>query len=512
LNTALTIWNLFGWKEERMKEFVLEETFGISVTHFFDLFFESKEFKRNYHLLRGDSDVEISDWTENDKEEGYTRVINFSSPISSNALIQKVAGGMNARCKETQVYTFVNGNNEFYVKSLTTFDGSTLGKSFFSSTEWQVKSSPAPPLSSPVIMKSSTYPSLSRSYCNVSIIVKNEYRGRMFKGNIEGFVDDVARKSFTQWLDLVRDKLQELEKKKIPPIVSNNEDTVEKKPFQQHQAIKPLPPVASSSTTQPQQHPEKHKENLSADKSPFSSTYNLELPPTPKKEKGDAISWNSDESSSDSESDLSSDLFFDAPEGWVSIDSLPLGPNIGTYPSSSTTTTTPTTQYIPEGTPDYLNNFIMNINNEVSQLKSAIEVNHTRLVGLESAYARLQRDSAEGEHSSTHTNEPIAKSENGGLLGTCLLRVDNLIKLQQTEQMHAQEREAYWKKKYEEMEEKVEKMKPSSSKSLFPRSPLGLLGLTVFLVLWPIVITKAWKYISPFREVLLKKFKSLLGI
>eukprot|EP01112_Ceratiomyxa_fruticulosa_P004350 TRINITY_DN1486_c0_g2_i1.p1 TRINITY_DN1486_c0_g2~~TRINITY_DN1486_c0_g2_i1.p1 ORF type:complete len:498 (+),score=107.33 TRINITY_DN1486_c0_g2_i1:119-1612(+) len=496
-----------------MKEFVLEETFNISVTQFFNLFFESKEFKHNYHALRGDSDVDISDWTEDD-QEGFTRVINFSSPISSNALIQKVAGGMNARCKESQVYNFVNGNNEFHVKSLTTFDGSTLGKSFFSSTEWQVKSSPPPPLSSPVIVKSSTYSALSRSYCNVKIIVKNEYKGRMFKGNIEGFVDDVARKSFTQWLDLVRDKLQELEKKKLPPIVSNNEDTVEKKPFQQHQAVKSFPPITTS-TTQQQRHPEKHRENLSVDKSPFTQPYNLELPPTPKKEKGDAISWDS-EQFSDSESDASSDTYYDAPEVWM--DTLP-GPNIGTYPTSSSPTTPLTTQYIPEGTPDYLNNFIMNINNEVNQLKSAIEVNHTRLVGLESAYAQHQRNTASNTEghasastpSTTHTSDHTIRNE-GGLLGTCLSRIDNLVKLQQTEQAHAQERETYWKKKYEEMEEKVEKMKPgSSSKGLLPRSPLGILGLTVFLVLWPIVITKAWRYITPFKEVLFKRVKNVLG-
>jgi hypothetical protein len=67
--------------------------------------------------------------------------------------------------------TYIYYCSDFHMVSTTTFEGSSLGDNFTSSTDWLV--SPAAPTSG----------TPNSSTCRLHIVAKNEYRGRMFKGS-----------------------------------------------------------------------------------------------------------------------------------------------------------------------------------------------------------------------------------------------------------------------------------------------------------------------------------------
>ncbi|EFA82887.1 hypothetical protein PPL_03665 [Heterostelium album PN500] len=185
-----------------MKLLHLEEEFNISVETFFTFFFENPGFKLRYHTTRGDNTIDVKPWSPL-PDGRYTREITFSSFISNNSLIKKLVGDK-AKVREVQYYRFKD-DSVLNVLSETFFEGSSIGKSFSSVSEWNVTPS------------SNMSPG-----CNVVIDVKNNYDGTMFKSALESWVHDTTEASFKHWLSLVRSQVEEYEqseklKRSAPP-------------------------------------------------------------------------------------------------------------------------------------------------------------------------------------------------------------------------------------------------------------------------------------------------------
>jgi hypothetical protein len=154
---------------------------------------------------------------------------------------------------------------------------------------------------------------------------------------------------------------------------------------------------------------------------------------------------------------------------------------------------------------------------ELQQVKSLIEVNTSRLLGMEAAFAALSssptpssvRPSSTLASSSTPSSKHSAPSplntsspahHNEGVL-PYLQRLDQLIKQQEEETQRSKEKELEWKRRLEEMENKLE----GNQRRLIPRGWVGV-GVVVFLLAWPVMAHKLWKYAKLLQPVVEKAF------
>ncbi|GAM23226.1 hypothetical protein SAMD00019534_064010 [Acytostelium subglobosum LB1] len=500
-----------------MKLLHLEEEFNISVETFFTFFFESPGFKQRYHSTRGDTTIEVKLWTPM-TDGRYTREIMFCSFISNNPMIKKLVGDK-AKVRELQYYTMKD--SVLKVTSETYFEGSSIGKSFTSESEWNVT------------------PSTNRSPgCKVVIDVKNNYSGSMFRSALEGWVHDTTEASFKHWLNLVRSQVEEYEqsemlKRSAPPTpvkpaapsmghhVRNNghgahhinhrqdkrpvefydEDDLDVDVVERHPTTST---TSTTSTTNNQVHQQHHRQNQQQQQMQLYNPQQQQQLQTHDEDEdaeeelsdfSGPPSIHDDDYISDDEEDRSSDeQFFDSNEVW-------------------------TNNGLAAGNSD-IKNYMVALTNELSSMKCVIEVNHTRLLGLETAFSQMQtsRSSAlttpngqqpqqrQYQHQYNGANEVFTTTTTTthnatNELNAYITKLEELVKQQQDEELRTQEKQKEWESKVGELENKLRNVNESSRLTLW----FNIMALLFFLIGWPIIAKKLWKYLLPLLESLMKK-------
>jgi len=272
-----------------------------------------------------------------------------------------------------------------------------LGDSIYSTNEWTVSSE-----------------DLTPSSCVVRVLLKNEYRGRVFKGAIEDYVTEAARQAMVVWFDMVHKRIESLSLEQMV----------------QHKEPKILEYVEESEG-----------------------------------------------------SDTESELFYD------SVDTLQ------TISQRSSTSPPPSTEASMQ--------IISNLIQELNQVKSLVEVNNSRLLGLESAFAGMN-------HSPSKSNNTLSSVNNRylgeGRISEVMQRLDAFSKKQQEEEENEKEKETVLKLKIEELERKVDKL----SKLQIGLPTWQRVSLVVFFLVWPIVALKLWKKYAMYLPLLWKKIVEIL--
>ncbi len=137
---------------------------------------------------------------------------------------------------------------------------------------------------------------------------------------------------------------------------------------------------------------------------------------------------------------------------------------------------------------------VHNMQKELHQVKSVVEVNSSRLLGMEAAF---------GNPSDPSRFNPT-RNPNDGML-PYLQRLDQLTKKHEEDSQRMKEREIEWKNRIEEVEKKLD-----GHKKLIPRGWVGV-GVVVFLFVWPIVIHKLWNYTHKLLPIVVKAIEKLMG-
>ncbi|EAL72270.1 hypothetical protein DDB_G0269840 [Dictyostelium discoideum AX4] len=548
-----------------MKILNLEEEFRISVETFFTFFFENANFKQKYHSSRGDNQIEVKAWTPT-SDNRYTREVSFCSFISNNPVINRLVGDK-AKVKEVQHYKYIE-NGSLYVSSETFFDGSSIGKSFSSVSEWTVS-----PISNPL------------PGCKVVIVVKNNYNGSMFKGVLENWVHDTTEDSFKQWLTLVRQQVEEYEKneqlKRITPTPvknnnNNNNNTNNKvkssnnnnnnnsnnnnnnnskknitnyideddeimvdenqksnKQQQQQQkyndsnSVQHINSLNGNNNNNNSNGEEDFSDSELSDisrKAPSHLDFNSDDDDEDNLRKNNNNNNNNgnenfneeEENEEDDEEDeddfdyddiqsTSDDKFYDSNDVW----------QISNNNNNSNNERLRNTRSKKD-----IKNFMININNDISHLKSIIEVNHNRLFGLEDAFTQIQktnttiittqRSSPPLNHNNNSNNNNNNNNTTAAPLLTNTTMVDNtyLTKLEecvkniQEDEIRTREKQKEWIEKISELERKLNSIGTAQSRSILW---VNILALIFFLIGWPIVAKKLWKSLAPFLTTLLTR-------
>ncbi|KAM9961576.1 hypothetical protein ACTFIR_004430 [Dictyostelium discoideum] len=549
-----------------MKILNLEEEFRISVETFFTFFFENANFKQKYHSSRGDNQIEVKAWTPT-SDNRYTREVSFCSFISNNPVINRLVGDK-AKVKEVQHYKYIE-NGSLYVSSETFFDGSSIGKSFSSVSEWTVS-----PISNPL------------PGCKVVIVVKNNYNGSMFKGVLENWVHDTTEDSFKQWLTLVRQQVEEYEKneqlKRITPtpVKNNNNNTHTNTNTNTNTNNK----VKSSSNNNNnnnnnnskknitnyideddeimvdenqksnKQHQQKYNDSNSVQhinslngnnnnnnngeedfsdselsdisrKAPSHLDFNSDDDDEDNLRKNNNNNNNGNENFNDEEENeeddeeddeddfdydiqsTSDDKFYDSNDVW----------QISNNNNNERLRNTRSKKDIK--------NFMININNDISHLKSIIEVNHNRLFGLEDAFTQIQktnttiittqRSSPPLNHNNNSNNSYNNNNNNNSntaatpsltnttmVDNTYLTKLEECVKNIQEDEIRTREKQKEWIEKISELERKLNSIGTAQSRSILW---VNILALIFFLIGWPIVAKKLWKSLAPFLTTLLTR-------
>lgn len=144
---------------------------------------------------------------------------------------------------------------------------------------------------------------------------------------------------------------------------------------------------------------------------------------------------------------------------------------------------------------------VHNMQKELQQVKSLMEVNNSRLLGMEAAFA-------------PHTSTPLPRYTpssavplppyNEGM-APYLQRLDILAKRLEEEIQRSKDKEQEYKRRLEEMDRKLE----SFQKRIIPRGWTGF-GVVVFLLVWPFVATKLWKCAKVWTPLLQSAIRNLL--
>jgi len=116
-----------------VKHLELEELFSISVKFFYSLFFEDASFKKQFHTVMGDKDVEITDWIEQ-STLNKQRVCFFT-------MIEKEGKEEvdKTRCLETQKCFLSPSMEEFRVESIL-LPENPLGSALFKiDSKWKIE-------------------------------------------------------------------------------------------------------------------------------------------------------------------------------------------------------------------------------------------------------------------------------------------------------------------------------------------------------------------------------------
>ncbi|KAN0042981.1 hypothetical protein ACTA71_010614 [Dictyostelium dimigraforme] len=518
-----------------MKILNLQEEFRISVETFFTFFFESANFKQKYHSSRGDNQIEVKPWTPT-SDNRYTREVLFCSFISNNPLINRLVGDK-AKVKEVQHYKYIE-NGSLYVSSETFFDGTAIGKNFSSVSEWTVS-----PISNPL------------PGCKVVIVVKNNYNGSMFKGALENWVHVTTEDSFKQWLTLVRQQVEEYEKneqlkRSAPTPIKNNNNTTNnnnnnnKKKIinyiDEEDEIMVDENHKSNKQQQQQQQQQQQKYNDSNSVQHINSLNNndgeenfsdSELSDISRKAPSH-LDFNSDddfdknnnnenetnnENKEEGEEDVeeeeeddfdyddiqstSDDKFYDSNDVWQ----ISNGNNSNNERLANSRSKKD------------IKNFMININNDISHLKSIIEVNHNRLFGLEDAFDQIQKTNTaiittqrsspllNGNNNNNNTNQAPSTTANVNATmvdNTYLTKLEECVKNIQEDEIKTREKQKEWIEKIGELERKLNSVGTAQSRSILW---VNILALIFFLIGWPIVAKKLWKSLAPFLTTLLTK-------
>jgi len=520
-----------------MKILELEEEFCLSVETFFTFFFESTNFKQKYHTSRGDRDIEIKQWAPT-SDGRYTREVNFCSAISNSPVINKIVGDK-AKVKEVQYYKLSDG--KLNVIAETYFDGS-IGKSFQSVSEWNVY-----PINEP------------QPGCKVVIKVKNNYSGTMFKSILENWVHSTTEESFKKWLDLVRQQVEEYEKneqlKRVTPTPvkqqqqqqqqqqrgdDNNNNRNTPIPFEmvdenqqqvQHRANK-LSTTTTTTTSTNNNNNSNISKTTPAISSPVSNK--ITLSPPLNHHDDDSITLveeqhttttfsyhnshqhhhNNKDIDSDNESDLS-DISHVPPshlgdftddEEYNSNEEFYDTNDVWQQQSSSS-----------ESQKRDIKNFMQTINNDLTNIKSIIEVNHNRLLGLEDSFQSSRNlvggaivsnnNTQQNRHqqstlTATNNNVTAGGNVNSDLTTTYLNRLEDMVKNLQEDEIKSREKQKEWEQKIVDLEKKINSLGSSQSKYIMW---LNIGALIFFLIGWPIAAKKLWKYLLPLFTSALKK-------
>eukprot|EP01133_Synstelium_polycarpum_P014554 gene14554-17200_t len=111
-----------------------------------------------------------------------------------------------------------------------------------------------------------------------------------------------------------------------------------------------------------------------------------------------------------------------------------------------------------------IKNYMVSLTGELNSMKSIIEVNQTRLLGLET--------------------------------------LEELVKNQQEEEFKSRDKQREWEVKVVELQSKLQSVKSSSNRNLW----FNLMALLFFVVGWPIIARKLWKHLFKCTKV------SMVGI
>eukprot|EP01132_Coremiostelium_polycephalum_P005288 gene5288-6582_t len=485
-----------------MRELHLEGEFPVSVETFFTFFFESPGFKQRYHTTRGDKEIEVRQWVPVG-DGRYTREILFNSMISKHGVINSMVGDK-TKVREVQTYQFKDGSI-LHVTSKTFFEGTKVGNSFKSESEWIV---------------SPDNNNKSGVGCIVVINVQNNYNGIMLKGLIENWVHDTTEVSFNHWMNLVKAQIEEYEEserlKRVAPTpvkqspkmsqhivsivgtgsgsgslidedeeiaddIDENQSTVRSRENLEQKLQQQQPKITSANSLKP-------INNNEDDESDFS-----DLSANP-------LSINEDFTDEEDEEDLGSneDQFFDSSEVWSQ--------NAGGFNTNNNNNN--------DSQRKELKNFMVTINNDLNSIKSLIDVHHSRLIGLESAYTNLQssrslttapnNNSNKLNHINSNNLETPGNNGSGNLgggVGAYISKLEEMIKHQQEEEGRLKDKQSEWEQKMVELERKVNSLGNSNRSNVW----LNVIGLIIFLIGWPIVAKKLWKHLLPLLTTLIKK-------
>jgi len=175
-----------------MKEFeVILPNLELSSREFFNLFFsDSSSFAKDFHVARGDKEINIGLWTD-DKNSKKRREIKFRSPTSTSPIIKKLAGET-VSVTETQYYYFAA--EVLTVETETKVEGS-MSESFGTSAKWII----APCGTKEITCK---------------ILVSNEYKGSWFKATVEDFIQASSVAAFDKYKEIIGEYIRNYQQKK----------------------------------------------------------------------------------------------------------------------------------------------------------------------------------------------------------------------------------------------------------------------------------------------------------
>jgi len=366
------------------------------------------------------TEISVGDWKEFSNNK-FERAIKFCSQVSDQVILKKLTGGISPVLHEKKDYEFVE--KALHVCSIAT--SSAGGFNCATTTDYTITD----------LLKNAGMANGHSDGCHVDIVVKSEFKSRLFKGQVESMMNQQATQTFDQWLVLVKTKISEFHKEEQLRL------------RQKHAQPLPIPDYltdavsSSPSTTE-------NSEYDTDDDSYYDATDHLTSPPISRTNTPTPIAYRS-------------------------ITPPP--------PTSTATSIAPpsTTTLVPGS----LSALVQSMHKELQQVRSMTEVNSSRLLGLEASKATAPSSTSSSAASST---SPLSNNE--GLL-PYLQRLDILVKQQEEESQRNRDKEQEWRRRVEEMEAKMEGM--GGKGRLVPG---GWWGMVVFLIVWPVVAQKFWKY------------------
>jgi len=160
---------------------------------FFNLFFsDSSSFAKDFHVARGDSQIEVGYWTD-ERSGKKRREVKFLSPTSTSQFIRNIAGET-VNVIETQYYHFIS--EELIIETSTKVEGS-MSESFSTSATWNIS------------------PSNGNKESTCKITVQNDYKGTWFKAKIEDFIHSSSVEAFDKYRELITQRVSEFRQRRI---------------------------------------------------------------------------------------------------------------------------------------------------------------------------------------------------------------------------------------------------------------------------------------------------------
>ncbi|GAM18324.1 hypothetical protein SAMD00019534_014990 [Acytostelium subglobosum LB1] len=308
----------------------------------------------------------------------------------------------------------------------------------------------------------------------------------MFRGQIESWVHDTAEASFRQWLSLVRAQVED--------ISNNSNDNSRRNSFsnngseQEHITTKVESGAVTPTLHRNIQHNHVEDEDEMSDFSGPPSIADHDLSDYDEEYEDEDEDLNVPGSSSDEQ-------YFESTDTWQPSDA----------------------QYSED-----LRNYMAALNSELNSMRRIIEVNQTRLLGLENSFARSQTSrplalsnrvepvvaaansnnsnaNANGEFMTTTTT--TTTTSNDAKLTGYITKLEALVKQQKDDEQMSQQRHKEWEAKVSELESKLAAVKTSSKAMLW----FNAFAFVFFLVGWPLIARKLWRFITPLIKQLMLK-------